>query len=212
MIVAVPMSIMMMGAGYFSNADTALATMSAPSCWLLNSMRMFSPVLMPAPTTMGGLPRRRVSAFSIMKFIGGTTLDKIAPLTSWISQPYSVNKFIRSMLIWSAVLRLSVSMRRQKFQQFPRLVKQALRKCLNCRCRWPTSMGMSSSLSTFPAGVIIPRGLCGLQAVRTQESCLRARARGQLIRMIWAAYSCATKASASSTVCICSSIRTTMLL
>ena len=120
MMVAVPMSIMMMGTGYFSNADTALATMSAPSCWLLNSIRMFSPVLMPAPTTMGGLPRRRVSAFSIIKFIGGTTLDKIAPLTSWISQPYSVNKFIRSMLIWSAVLRLSVSMDARNFSVFSR--------------------------------------------------------------------------------------------
>ena len=44
-------------------------------------MRMFSPVLIPAPTTMGGLPSSRVSAFSIMKFMGGTTLDRIAPLT-----------------------------------------------------------------------------------------------------------------------------------
>lgn len=69
---------------------------------------------------MGGLPRRRVSAFSIMKFMGGTTLDKIAPLTSWISQPYSVNKFIRSMLIWSAVLRLSVSMDARNFSVFSR--------------------------------------------------------------------------------------------
>ena len=82
MMVAVPMSIMIMGAGYFSSAATALATMSAPSCWLLNSMRIFSPVLMPAPTIMGGLPSKRVSAFSIMKLMGGTTLEKIAPLTS----------------------------------------------------------------------------------------------------------------------------------
>ena len=80
-MVAVPMSIMMMGTGYFSSAETALATISAPSCWLLNSMRMFSPVLIPAPTNMGGLPSSRVSAFSIMKFMGGTTLDRIAPLT-----------------------------------------------------------------------------------------------------------------------------------
>ena len=96
---AVPMSIMMMGAGYFSSAATALETMSAPSCWLLNSMRMFRPVLMPAPTIIGGLPSRRVSAFTIMKLMGGTTLEKMAPLTSWMSQSYSVNRFIRSMLI-----------------------------------------------------------------------------------------------------------------
>ena len=36
---------------------------------------------------------------SLMKLMGGTTLEKMAPLTPWMSQPYSVNRFIRSMLI-----------------------------------------------------------------------------------------------------------------
>ena len=51
------------------------------------------------PTTMGGLPSRRVRAFSIMKLMGGTTLEKIAPDTSFRSKPYSEKMFIRSMLI-----------------------------------------------------------------------------------------------------------------
>ena len=33
-------------------------------------------------TTMGGLPSSRVRAFSIMKFSGGTTLHRMAPVTS----------------------------------------------------------------------------------------------------------------------------------
>ena len=55
--------------------------MSAPT-WLWTAKRMFSPVLTPGPTTMGGFPSRRVRAFSIMKFSGGTTLHKMAPVTS----------------------------------------------------------------------------------------------------------------------------------
>lgn len=85
---AVPMSMTMMGAGYFSSAATASATRSAPS-WLWISMRIFSPVRTPGPTIMGGLPNRRVRAFSIMKLMGGTTLEKIAPDTSFKSKPYS---------------------------------------------------------------------------------------------------------------------------
>ena len=84
MLVAVPISIMIMGAGYFSSAATALATRSVPS-WLCTSMRMFSPVLMPGPTTIGSLPSRRVSALCIMKLMPGTTLEKMAPLTSLMS-------------------------------------------------------------------------------------------------------------------------------
>ena len=84
MVVAVPMSIMMIGAAYFSSAATAFATISAPS-WLCTSIRMFSPVFTPGPTTIGGFPSRRVSAFSIIKLIGGTTLEKMAPVTSFRS-------------------------------------------------------------------------------------------------------------------------------
>ena len=50
--------------------------------YLDTDSRIFSPVLTPGPTTIGGLPSRRVKAFSIMKFKGGTTLHKIAPVTS----------------------------------------------------------------------------------------------------------------------------------
>lgn len=81
MVVAVPMSIMMMGVGYLSRAATAPATRSAPN-WLWISMRMLSPVLTPGPTIMGGFPSRRVRALAIMKLMGGTTLEKMAPLTS----------------------------------------------------------------------------------------------------------------------------------
>ena len=144
MMVAVPMSIIMMGAGYFSSAATALETMSAPNCWLLNSMRIFRPVLMPAPTIMGGLPSRRVRAFSIMKLMGGTTLAKMAPLTSWISQPYSVNRFIRSMLIWSAVLRLSVS--RDARKRSSRALSNRPTEMLELPMSMANNMGISSSL------------------------------------------------------------------
>ena len=48
---------------------------------------------------MGGLPSSRVSAFSIMKFMGGTTLEKMAPDTSFSRKPYREKIFIRSMLI-----------------------------------------------------------------------------------------------------------------
>ena len=81
MVVAVPMSIIMMGVGYLSSAATAPATRSAPS-WLWISMRMLSPVFTPGPTIIGGLPRSRVRALAIMKLMGGTTLEKMAPLTS----------------------------------------------------------------------------------------------------------------------------------
>ena len=84
MVVAVPMSIIMMGGAYFSSAATALATRSAPS-WLWTSMRIFNPVLTPGPTTMGGSPSSRVRALVIIKLIGGTTLEKIAPVTSFRS-------------------------------------------------------------------------------------------------------------------------------
>ena len=72
----------MMGGENFSSAATASATMSAPT-WVWTVSRMFNPVLTPGPTTIGGRPRSRVKAFSIMKFKGGTTLHKIAPLT-WV--------------------------------------------------------------------------------------------------------------------------------
>ena len=81
MVVAVPMSMVMMGGVNFSSAATASATISAPT-WVWTVRRMFKPVFTPGPTTMGGLPRRRVRAFSIMKFSGGTTLHRIAPVTS----------------------------------------------------------------------------------------------------------------------------------
>ena len=84
MVVAVPISIIMMGAGYFSSAATAAATRSAPN-WLCTSIRMFNPVLTPGPTIIGALPSRRVSAFSIIKLMGGTTLEKMAPVTSLMS-------------------------------------------------------------------------------------------------------------------------------
>ena len=88
----------MIGGVNFSSAATASATMSAPT-WLWTERRMFSPVLTPGPTTMGGLPSRRVSAFSIMKFSGGTTLHRIAPVTSRRLNWYSAKRFIRSMQI-----------------------------------------------------------------------------------------------------------------
>ena len=62
-------------------------------------MRIFSPVLTPGPTIIGGFPSSRVSAFSIIKLIGGTTLEKIAPETSFKSKPYNEKIFIKSMLI-----------------------------------------------------------------------------------------------------------------
>ena len=81
MAVAVPMSMVTMGGWNFSRAATASATMSAPT-WDWTASRMFSPVRTPGPTTMGGRPRSRVNAFSIMKFSGGTTLQRMAPVTS----------------------------------------------------------------------------------------------------------------------------------
>ena len=68
---------MMMGTGYFFNADTALATMSAPSCWLLYFHADVQPGL-----DAGAHYHRRLAEASapspIMRFMGGTTLDKIA--------------------------------------------------------------------------------------------------------------------------------------
>ena len=81
MVVAVPMSMVTIGGSNFSSAATASATMSAPT-WDWIASRMFSPVRTPGPTTMGGLPSSRARAFSIMKFRGGTTLHRIAPVTS----------------------------------------------------------------------------------------------------------------------------------
>ena len=104
---------------------------------------MFSPVRTPGPTTMGGLPSSRVKAFSIIKFRGGTTLHRIAPVTSSNRKWYRANKFIRSMLIWSAVLRLSVSREARN------------RSCLSLSnsptevLEFPTSMASSISLSPF---------------------------------------------------------------
>ena len=95
---AVPISIIIIGVGYLSNAATALATKSAPN-WLCTSIRIFNPVLTPGPTIIGAFPSKRVNALVIIKLMGGTTLEKIAPVTSFKSYPYSAKRFIRSTLI-----------------------------------------------------------------------------------------------------------------
>ena len=60
----------------------ALLAVAGGFLWDWTASRMFSPVRTPGPTTMGGRPRSRVNAFSIMKFSGGTTLQRMAPVTS----------------------------------------------------------------------------------------------------------------------------------
>ena len=78
MVVAVPISTMIIGGWYFRRADTAPTTRSAPACAGL-SMRMFSPVLSPGPTTRGVFPVSLRMA-DLKEFrTGGTTEEMIAP-------------------------------------------------------------------------------------------------------------------------------------
>ena len=84
--VAVPMSTMTMGLGYLAIAATEEATMSLPN-WLWISALMFKPILMPGPTTMGGMPVRRAMASVKMVVSGGTTLERMAPSTVHASAP-----------------------------------------------------------------------------------------------------------------------------
>ena len=76
---AVPMSMTMMGWGYFWMAATEEATMSAPS-WLWISARMFIPVLTPGPTIMGRTPLSCSTAPAMALVMGGTTLEITAPV------------------------------------------------------------------------------------------------------------------------------------
>jgi len=78
MVVAVPMSRMIRGAPYSAMAPTAPATRSAPISEG-SSSRMLSPVLMPAPTTMGVNPISRFMAVFMEMVTGGTTEDRMAP-------------------------------------------------------------------------------------------------------------------------------------
>ena len=81
---AVPMSMTMMGWGYFCRAATEEATMSAPS-WLWTSARIFIPVFTPGPTIMGRTPLSWRMASAMAPVMGGTTLETTAPVTSRMS-------------------------------------------------------------------------------------------------------------------------------
>ena len=80
MVVAVPMSIMMSGGSYSCSAATAPTTRSLPTEAGLSS-RMFSPVLMPGPTTSGFLPVSFMTAVRTEFKTGGTTDEMITPVT-----------------------------------------------------------------------------------------------------------------------------------
>ena len=87
MVVAVPISKMMIGASYCAQAATAPATKSAPSCAGL-SIRMFNPVFSPAPTKTGVFP----VTFSTARFIpwdkDGTTEEQIAEIAQYFGGKY----------------------------------------------------------------------------------------------------------------------------
>lgn len=81
MVVAVPMSMVIMGAVNCSSADTAVRHNVRPHLTLDRQADIQSR-FHAGPTTTGGLPSRRVSAFSIIKFSGGTTLHRMESVTS----------------------------------------------------------------------------------------------------------------------------------
>ena len=79
-LVAVPRSTMMAGSGYFSAAPTAVQAKSAPR-EAGSSMRIFSPVLTPGPTTTVGIsPRVRMACWNT-GVRAGTTEETAAPVT-----------------------------------------------------------------------------------------------------------------------------------
>ena len=103
MVVAVPISMIISGAGYSRSAATAATIRSLPICAGL-SIWMLSPVLMPGPTTMGFFPVSFMTAVRNELSSGGTTEEMMTPSRSeiWISP--SESTFFRSMQYWSDVL------------------------------------------------------------------------------------------------------------
>ena len=80
-VVAVPMSMIIWGAGYSRSAATAATTRSLPTCPAFPPA-MLSPVLSPGPTTMGVLPVSFITAVRSEFRTGGTTDEMITPSIS----------------------------------------------------------------------------------------------------------------------------------
>ena len=81
MVVAVPMSIIMMGVGVLVQSRHR-ACHQVGAQLVVDLHADVEPGFHAGSHDHGGLPRSRVRALAIMKLMGGTTLEKIAPLTS----------------------------------------------------------------------------------------------------------------------------------
>ena len=78
MVVAVPISTMMIGGSYSDTAPTA-PVMRSPASVPGSSILTFTPVFMPAPTIMHSSPVSLRTAERIARFTCGTTEDIMAP-------------------------------------------------------------------------------------------------------------------------------------
>ena len=82
MVVAVPISTMMIGGLYIDNAPT-VPVIRSPASVPGSSIFTLTPVFMPAPTMMHSSPVSLRTAERIARFTCGTTEDSIAPSNSW---------------------------------------------------------------------------------------------------------------------------------
>ena len=114
MVVAVPMSMMMMGPSYLAMAATA-ATIRSPPTALGLSILMFKPVFMPEPTKKGRFPVIFFTAEERGAFKGGTTEEMMEPSIS-LRFILCISRMFFSMMAYSRlVLRSSVVILSSKY-------------------------------------------------------------------------------------------------
>ena len=75
---------------------------------------MFSPVLMPGPTTIGCLPMTFTTPVRTELNTGGTTEEMMQSSTSWGRTSNRLSMLLISAPYWSEVLMRSVAMRASK--------------------------------------------------------------------------------------------------
>ena len=105
-VVAVPISKIIIGFGYSAEAATASTTRSLPSCAGL-SIKIFSPVLIPEPTTNDSMPQILTIASFMVTVKAGTTEEIILPFKSLISTWFKINMFLIKEAYSSLVLKRS---------------------------------------------------------------------------------------------------------
>ena len=117
MVVAVPRSSSVRGGSYSARAATAMTMRSLPT-WEGVSIWMFSPVLMPGPTTIGALPITFITPVRTELNTGGTTEEMMQSSTSLGLTSKRLSILLISEPYWSEVLMRSVATRASK-EVFP---------------------------------------------------------------------------------------------